>query len=36
MAQDIFLKLTGIRGESRDAFHPDEMDVLAWDWSADQ
>ncbi|MBY8603871.1 MAG: type VI secretion system tube protein Hcp [Burkholderia sp.] len=36
MAQDIFLKLTGIRGESRDAFHPDEIDVLAWDWSADQ
>ncbi|WP_175836456.1 Hcp family type VI secretion system effector [Burkholderia anthina] len=36
MAQDIFLKLTGIRGESRDASHPDEIEVLAWDWSADQ
>ncbi|RQS10043.1 type VI secretion system tube protein Hcp [Burkholderia sp. Bp8998] len=36
MAQDIFLKLTGIRGESRDAAHPDEIEVLAWDWSADQ
>ncbi|WP_412526620.1 Hcp family type VI secretion system effector [Burkholderia lata] len=36
MAQDIFLKLTGISGESRDAFHRDEIDVLAWDWSADQ
>jgi len=36
MAQDIFLKLTGIRGESQDAFHLDEIDVLAWDWSADQ
>ncbi|WP_423370370.1 Hcp family type VI secretion system effector [Burkholderia sp. LMG 32019] len=36
MAQDIFLKLTGIRGESRDATHPDEIEILAWDWSADQ
>lgn len=36
MAQDIFLKLTGIRGESQDAFHLDEIDILAWDWSADQ
>ncbi|VWD46548.1 type VI secretion system effector [Burkholderia lata] len=36
MAQDIFLKLTDIRGESQDAFHLDEIDVLAWDWSADQ
>ena len=36
MAQDIFLKLTGIRGESRDASHPDEIEVLAWEWSADQ
>ncbi|KAG8150608.1 Hcp family type VI secretion system effector [Burkholderia catarinensis] len=36
MAQDIFLKLTGIRGESRDAAHPDEIEVLEWDWSAAQ
>lgn len=36
MAQDIFLKLTGIRGESRDASHPDEIEVLAWEWSADR
>lgn len=36
MAQDIFLKLTGIRGESRDASHPDEIDVLAWDWLVTQ
>ncbi|CAG2262860.1 MULTISPECIES: Hcp family type VI secretion system effector [Burkholderia] len=36
MAQDIFLKLAGIKGESRDASHPDEIEVLAWDWSADQ
>lgn len=36
MAQDIFLKLTGIRGESQDAAHPDEIEVLAWDWSAEQ
>ncbi|MFH5252997.1 type VI secretion system tube protein Hcp [Burkholderia semiarida] len=31
MAQDIFLKLAGIRGESRDPSHPDEIEVLAWD-----
>ncbi|WP_322023328.1 type VI secretion system tube protein Hcp [Burkholderia sp. BCC1977] len=36
MAQDIFLKLTGIKGESRDASHPDEIEVLEWDWSAEQ
>ncbi|WP_415877422.1 type VI secretion system tube protein Hcp [Burkholderia ubonensis] len=33
MAQDIFLKLTGIDGESQDARHPNEIGVLTWDWS---
>ncbi|MGU7782425.1 Hcp family type VI secretion system effector [Burkholderia sp. PU8-34] len=36
MAQDIFLKLTGIDGESRDALHSNEIDVLTWDWSVSQ
>ncbi|KDB09059.1 protein of unknown function DUF796 [Burkholderia sp. lig30] len=36
MAQDIFLKLTGIDGESRDALHSHEIDVLTWDWSVSQ
>jgi type VI secretion system secreted protein Hcp len=36
MAQDIFLKLDGIKGESRDAKHKDEMDVTNWSWSLSQ
>ena len=32
MAQDIFMKLTGISGESRDASHKDEIEVIRWDW----
>nr|WP_063801128.1 type VI secretion system tube protein Hcp [Burkholderia ubonensis] len=31
-----FLKLTGIDGESQDALHPNEIDVLTWDWSVSQ
>ena len=29
---DIFLKLAGIAGESQDAKHKGEIDVLAWSW----
>jgi type VI secretion system secreted protein Hcp len=29
---DIFLKLAGISGESQDAKHKGEIDVLAWSW----
>ncbi|KVC67095.1 Hcp1 family type VI secretion system effector [Burkholderia ubonensis] len=36
MAQDIFLKLTAIDGESQDARHPNEIDALTWDWSVSQ
>ncbi|MBO9649387.1 MAG: type VI secretion system tube protein Hcp [Variovorax sp.] len=36
MAQDIFLKLTGIAGESQDASHKDEIEVIRWDWSISQ
>lgn len=33
MAQDIFLRLTGIAGESMDASHSNEIEVLTWHWS---
>ena len=36
MTQDIFLKLTSIQGESSDASHPNEIEVLEWDWSVSQ
>ena len=31
-ASGIFLKVAGIDGESLDANHQDEIDVLAWSW----
>lgn len=31
-ASDMFLKLSGIKGESLDAKHKDEIDVLSWSW----
>lgn len=31
-ALDRFLKIEGIEGESTDASHPNEIDVLAWSW----
>ncbi|AJG18137.1 MULTISPECIES: Hcp family type VI secretion system effector [Cupriavidus] len=36
MAQDIFLKINGIDGESQDTSHKNEIEVLAWDWSIEQ
>ncbi|KUZ80836.1 Hcp1 family type VI secretion system effector [Burkholderia ubonensis] len=36
MAQDIFLKLTGIEGESTDRSHSNEIEVLTWTWSVSQ
>jgi len=36
MTLDIFLKLTGIDGESMDVSHPNEIEVLTWDWSVSQ
>jgi type VI secretion system secreted protein Hcp len=37
MAQaDMFLKLTNIKGESIDAKHPDEIEVLSWSFGASQ
>jgi type VI secretion system secreted protein Hcp len=32
MAVDMFLKLEGIEGESKDAKHKNEIDILAWSW----
>ena len=36
MAQDIFLKINGIDGESEDASHKDEIEVLSWSWNVSQ
>ena len=36
MAQDMFLKIPGVNGESRDDKHKDEIDVLAWSWGMSQ
>lgn len=36
MAQDVFIKLSDIKGESQDKAHKDEIDVLAWSWGMTQ
>jgi type VI secretion system secreted protein Hcp len=36
MAVDVFLKIDGIAGESKDHKHKDEIDVLSWSWGASQ
>ncbi|MEM0907216.1 MAG: type VI secretion system tube protein Hcp [Pseudomonadota bacterium] len=36
MAVDFFLKLDGIKGESKDSKHKDEIDLLAWSWGLTQ
>jgi type VI secretion system secreted protein Hcp len=36
MAVDFFLKIDGIEGESSDAKHKNEIDVLSWSWGATQ
>ncbi len=36
MAQDIFLKLDGVDGESQDGSHKDEIEVLSWSWDMTQ
>jgi type VI secretion system secreted protein Hcp len=33
---DIFIKIDGITGESQDAAHPDEIEVLSWNWTITQ
>jgi len=32
MAVDMFLKITGVDGESKDSVHEKSIDVLAWSW----
>ena len=34
MAVDMFLKIEGIKGESVDDKHKDEIEVLSWSWGA--
>ena len=36
MTQDMFLNLPGIQGESQDARHKNEIEVLSWRWEATQ
>ena len=36
MAVDMFLKIDGIEGESKDSVHAGEIDVLAWSWGMSQ
>ena len=36
MAVDMFLKIDDVPGESKDAEHEEEIDVLAWSWGMTQ
>ncbi len=36
MASDIFAKIGTIKGESQDAKHKDEIEVLSWSWGVNQ
>ena len=36
MAIDVFLKITGIPGESKDAKHKDEIDIFSFSWGLSQ
>jgi type VI secretion system secreted protein Hcp len=36
MAQDMFLNIQGINGESQDSTHKDEIELLGWEWSMHQ
>ncbi|MBF6988527.1 Hcp family type VI secretion system effector [Cupriavidus sp. IK-TO18] len=36
MAQDTFLMINGIDGESQDSSHKNEIELLAWDWTIEQ
>jgi type VI secretion system secreted protein Hcp len=36
MAMDTFARIDGIKGESKDAQHKDEIEVLAWSWGVSQ
>src|SRR5437764_15422519 len=32
MALDMFIKIDGIKGESKDSKHNEDIDILAWSW----
>jgi type VI secretion system secreted protein Hcp len=36
MSVDLFMKVGDLKGESKDARHVDEIDVLAWSWGLSQ
>ncbi|MFT4172423.1 MAG: type VI secretion system tube protein Hcp [Rhodocyclaceae bacterium] len=36
MAQDIFLKINGIDGESQDSAHKNEIEIINWGWCVRQ
>ncbi len=36
MALNTFIKIDGIKGESQDDKHKDEIDVLSWSWGVEQ
>lgn len=36
MTQDVFIKINGIDGESQDAAHLNEIDVIGWRWKVAQ
>jgi type VI secretion system secreted protein Hcp len=36
MAQDIFIKINGIDGESQDSKHTNEIEILNWNWKIEQ
>ena len=36
MAVDMFLKISGIDGESTDHKHKDEIEVFSWSWGVSQ
>lgn len=36
MAQDIFMKIDGIDGETQDSAHKNEIEVLNWNWKVEQ
>ncbi|OLL33150.1 hypothetical protein BTH42_04215 [Burkholderia sp. SRS-W-2-2016] len=33
---DMFVKIDGIAGESKDEFHPNEIEVSSWRWKMEQ
>ncbi|WP_027013771.1 Hcp family type VI secretion system effector [Comamonas composti] len=36
MAQDIYIKINGIDGESQDSKHTNEIEILNWNWKIEQ